>query len=914
MILLFNIKRGAFRFDLIKFKTFIGPLNNELRLLYNTNNSLFEEITVIKKRLHINWTLLIAFFIPVIIMGSYFAYRQMAPFGQSSILTVDLGQQYVDFFAYFRNIILHHPSSLLYSFSKGLGGEMLGTNAYYLLSPLNLILLPFPGKSLSTGILILLLVKYGLAGMTFCWFLQRQHLQVVPRVWAFSTAYALMGWMIANQLNILWLDILFILPLVIDGLIQLTNGGSPWRYVGWLTFAIIDNYYMAWMLALFTTLFFIWNIARDHCHWSNKILRFVGYSFTSGLLSAFILLPTIFALTQSKGTYTEQKIKWVTEYQPLKIIAKLVPGSFNFGQMPSGQPNIYVGMMMVIGALLYFRYSQDQWPAKIVAAFISIFIIGSFFIQPLDLLWHLGQFPVWYPSRFSFVFSFWLIYLAAITLQPELTIDRWTICGLLVIIGGCVAYLFLHQAHISYIDDSKIMIGLGFAIITIVLLSLHHSQLPQWIDALFVILVILDVTTNAFVSLNHISYVSQPEFGNYTAAMDTAIKKNQEHDATFYRTAKNFMRTKDDPFQGDYYGAEHFGSTLEPSISSFMNSIGQPSGDGFIAYSNGTQVTDSLLGFKYFLQAKHHGQAANGNQILPITSTRPDWYTLNDQAATNMVNIKRNANALPIAFGVGNQIINFKSVSLDPLNYQSEIFQTLAGHNTSDQLFKVQNFDNVTFNNVQRAKQITGTNFIRSNPLHNASVTLHFTPRTNDSYYLTLGPSVKNVAVIRLNVRSLDQYPTYHNTIVINVANHQKGIPVTIKFTLKKQAMWMQNVSLYQLDGQQFRRDVHTLKQSPLKVTSHRANQIRGTVTIKGRQHLLMTTIPYAPGWHIKVDGSSTKPLKVLGTFMAVPIASGTHKISFTFIPPYLILGMVISLLSFGGCIAWAYYLRHRKS
>ncbi|WP_054669836.1 YfhO family protein [Lentilactobacillus senioris] len=49
------------------------------------------------------------------------------PFGQSSILTVDLGQQYIDFFAYFKHTLLTDPSGFLYSFSKGLGGDMLGT-------------------------------------------------------------------------------------------------------------------------------------------------------------------------------------------------------------------------------------------------------------------------------------------------------------------------------------------------------------------------------------------------------------------------------------------------------------------------------------------------------------------------------------------------------------------------------------------------------------------------------------------------------------------------------------------------------------------------------------------------------------------------------------------------------------------
>ena len=104
------------------------------------------------QRRHRRLWLTISFFLPVLLMGGYFAYRGMAPFGSSSILTVDLGQQYVDFFSYLRSTLLHHPTSIFYSFSKGLGGEMWGTNAYYLFSPLNLILLPFAGKFLSAGI------------------------------------------------------------------------------------------------------------------------------------------------------------------------------------------------------------------------------------------------------------------------------------------------------------------------------------------------------------------------------------------------------------------------------------------------------------------------------------------------------------------------------------------------------------------------------------------------------------------------------------------------------------------------------------------------------------------------------------------------------------------------------------------
>nr|WP_253733341.1 YfhO family protein [Latilactobacillus curvatus] len=51
----------------------------------------------------------------------------MFPFGGQTILTVDLGQQYIDFYAFFRSTLLHHPETFFYSFAKGLGATCLGS-------------------------------------------------------------------------------------------------------------------------------------------------------------------------------------------------------------------------------------------------------------------------------------------------------------------------------------------------------------------------------------------------------------------------------------------------------------------------------------------------------------------------------------------------------------------------------------------------------------------------------------------------------------------------------------------------------------------------------------------------------------------------------------------------------------------
>ncbi|MDD7692816.1 MAG: YfhO family protein [Lactobacillaceae bacterium] len=840
-----------------------------------------------------------SFLIPVILMGAYFAYRQMAPFGPSSLLTVDLGQQYVDFFAYFRNIILHHPSALFYSFSKGLGGEMLGTNAYYLFSPLNLILLFFPGKWLTSGIMVLTLVRYGLAGLTFAWLLLRTRLQNGFRIWAFSTAYALNGWMIANQLNMIWLDAMIILPLIIWGLLKLIHDGRLGTYIAWLAVMMIDNYYMAWMICLFTILVVLWQLPTL-ADWRTRLRatgRYLASSVASAGIAAITLLPTFYALTTSKGTYTETAISSKLEYQPLKMLGKLVPGSFDFNQMPSGQPNIYIGMLLMIGAGLYFFNSRVKWSQRLVAGLVTIFFILSFCYEPLDLLWHAGQFPVWYPYRFSFIFAFWCILLAARVLQPSYQL-QWPGALAILIISGLVFWL-TGQLKLSYLSTSQRLIGLGFVVVSLAALMIARRNSPRLYDFLIVLIVACDVGTSAFTSLNKIAYVSQDEFGKYTQQLDQASRQLKRHDSGFYRIAKTFMRTKDDPMQGDFYSADHFGSTLEPPIPAFMGAIGQPAGDGFVSYDNGTQVSDALLGFKYTMTARHHG-IENGDQIMPLSGYRPDWTRLPKVDQTKMITSRKNAAALPIAFGASSEIFQLGKATLDPLSYQSQIFQALAGRPINQPLFTVQNFTSVQFNNVQAAHQITGTTFRKQNLLKPATIKLKFTPPTNDSYYLTLGPEVKDSATISLNRRDFSQYDTYRDTVVINLAHHQKGKPVTITFRLKKTSARLQNVSVYCLKQRAFNNSLKALQQSPLKIQKATPTSIKGTVHIHHGQSTLMTTIPAATGWHVRIDGQRVQPRTVISTFMALPITSGTHQVEFYYRPPFLILGAVITVISLG--------------
>ena len=73
--------------------------------------------------------LIAAFFIPLCLMWLIYIAMEVWPFGESSVLVLDLNGQYVYFFEELRHKIAT-GGSLMYSWSRALGGEFMGIYAY----------------------------------------------------------------------------------------------------------------------------------------------------------------------------------------------------------------------------------------------------------------------------------------------------------------------------------------------------------------------------------------------------------------------------------------------------------------------------------------------------------------------------------------------------------------------------------------------------------------------------------------------------------------------------------------------------------------------------------------------------------------------------------------------------------------
>lgn len=172
---------------------------------------------------------LLAFLIPVLVMLLVLKSRGFYPFGDKTMFIMDMRDQYLEFFASLRNII-HGDDSIFFSWSRSMGGNYLGLFAYYVASPLSFITIFFPLKKLTLAIVLLTVLKIGLAGLSFSvfgnyvWKRENKSDQKTWIVLPFAVSYALISYSMVYSMCLMWLDGVILLPAILVGVEKLLDG------------------------------------------------------------------------------------------------------------------------------------------------------------------------------------------------------------------------------------------------------------------------------------------------------------------------------------------------------------------------------------------------------------------------------------------------------------------------------------------------------------------------------------------------------------------------------------------------------------------------------------------------------------------------------------------------------------------
>lgn len=872
-------------------------------------------------------TLLLSFLTPLIIVTCYFIYRKFAPFGNSSVMTVDMGQQYIDFFTYFRTTLLHNPGGMLYSFSKALGGDMLGTWSYYLMSPLNLLILLFPLSKLPAVVGIITILKYALAGLTAGYtFIKLQKTTGWPVV-AFSTVYALMGWMVANQLNTIWVDGVILLPLIFLGLTHILQGGGTKLYIISLAAILMINYYIGWMIAIFVSAYVvIFTLCKAYqttsAYW-KVVLKWLGASLISGALAAWILVPTFFALLKSKSNLESSPLLFRFEYNPFQMIAKFVNGGFDFNQLPKGTPNIFVGSIALIMCLYYFFAPTIKRRLKIANGILLAFMILSMCFEPLDVLWHGMALPVWYPFRFSFIFSFLVITMGFSALQEALKNGiiwrRFAIC--LGIMAAGFLYITIAIKNFEFLTYGKILTAAVFLILSVLLIFLW-TKFPKktFFPLLMFLLIAVEMGTNLAVSLSSLSYLDAANYTEFSKLMRAASSKTRKMDSGFYRAATTFSRTRNDAMTGNFYGGSVFSSTLETATTNFYNDIGNPSDMYYSVYSNGTIFTDSLLSMKYYFTPRHVKNKSEYrrslNYLTPLTS-RPDLVDYNKVAHTDLINIYKNPYTLPLGFLSRRQYMFPINDTSETAAYQNQVASQLDPR--VGNLFTTVTPTKITYDNAYRAANFSNSQIKKIDKTEPAGIEMTIPVKKHTSYYMSLGPRMtQDTLTYLVNGKPLQQYRTSAKETLLNLAtgtNKDRKIHLLILANVNHAPL--QNVFFYALDNNKVKTLTNDLKKNPYKITHHTARSITGTITSPNDDRTMTTTIPYSKGWTATVDGKKVTPHQWAKMFIYLTINKGKHTVKFTYTPVGLNTGIIISLVALVallGMIGYPIYKRRKTT
>ena len=839
-----------------------------------------------------NTMTLLAFAVPALILFVGFLTRGVYPIADRNVLTIDLFHQYAPFMAELQDK-LRSGGSLLYSWSGGLGTNFYALFAYYLASPLNLLIVLFPKSLLTEAIMVLIVLKIGLAGACFFVFLRGVWKEENYFGVAIASLYALSSYSLAYYWNIMWLDGVFLLPLVLLGLVLLVRDGKMMLYTISLALVIYSNYYIAFFVCLFTVLYFILclfqyrSVTRPGPFFAS-IGRFAAFSLLGAGLAAFLALPTYFSikLTSAAGdimprtvTHTRELFDYISQH------FILTPPTIR-----DGMPNMYAGIVLLILIPMYFLTRAVPHKSKFLHLGLLLVLILSFNINVLDFIWHGMHFPNQLPYRNSFVYIFLVLSMAypALTHLREFSGKQ---IGAISLAGAGIV-LLAQKLNDKPPELQTLYVSLAFIAIYAAVLTLDRVRRMSRRELALAVLfaVIAELSVNTLMTLHRIDVTEVMSYrdGYMSGPQVDAIREQlktfeQDEQGDFYRVEVVPPKTINDPFMYQYRGVSIFASTMQTKPVKLFENLGYHSNSiNSYKYEASTLVLDSLFGVKYLIRR-------SGNQVYDLL----EEVNRNDQ-----ITVYRNPYALPLGYVADESLEQWRSASGDPFSAQNRLVRILSGID-EDVLVPLQleagELANMTYtgsgNHTYSYKKtnkdqeaIGRVNIVNPADQH---VYLYFDVVANkaDRGYVMLGETkidynAKRATIIDLGHVAANTVITFNMTF--DAASSESG-----RFELYASA----------LDEEAFGEAIDAIRLNSLQVD--RLDDTRVTASFNARSDgLLMLTMPYDEGWQVRVDGEKTKTVPLDNGLIAVPVTAGAHTLDMRYTPPWLIVGLMISVLS----------------
>jgi uncharacterized membrane protein YfhO len=855
---------------------------------------------------------------------------QMFPIGDNSILRMDLYHQYGPLFAELYDRIFGH-GSLTYSWTSGLGACFLGNYFNYLSSPIGAIVVFFGHKHVPEAIAAMILIKAALSAGAFTWYLKRSVRSHSLLSASFGLLYAFCAYMLAYYWNVMWLDAMVLLPVLLYGIERIIDEGKNGLYLGTLALSMFSNYYMSYMLCIFSVLYFLYyffsrysfssavnaGYAKRHRSFgsalkNNRFLRagalFALASVGAAGLMACVLLPTYRILqncSATGGTFPQDVKSYFTIFDFFANHFTALETTIR----SSGDdvlPNVYCGALTLILAPLYFFTHSISKKEKAATLVLLGALYASFNLNFLNYVWHGLHFPNDLPYRFSFMYSFVLLVIAYKTLLRLHEFSARQIAVAAAAVGMfCVIVQDIKSKNVT---DMTVYFTLALLAIYTLLLTLFKDKRFQ--AASVALLVSVAIGCEVIACDTH-AFPNTVTLSSYAGDYDDFRLLKEDLDTVeqdgFYRMELTYLRTRMDNSWFGYNGVSVFSSMAYEKLAKLESRMGMMSNKiNSYTYNAQTPVYNMMHALRYVV-----------NNTEPNVLSAPNYKPV---TTLGKFEAFRNLYELPLGFLVDPDVEFWNTDDTDPFSVQEDFFTRASG--VEGTLFRRVPLSFVNYANVDPfTEDLEGGRFYfrKSDRKADSDASATFTLEAQEDanlylYFQVDGGSSKNITIS--SFLGTHEHSASHPCI-LDLGYHEKGEAVNVTIPFEQESGYV-TFEVCTMDHALFERGFEKLQDGAMALTEFGETKLTGTFTAK-KKSILYLSIPDDSGWLIELDGEPLKPhdrVAIGDALIGVRVGKGNHTISMKYEVPGGVGGLMVSAFTLCVmlCVWLVLWLRRRKN
>ncbi|MCL1831040.1 MAG: YfhO family protein, partial [Oscillospiraceae bacterium] len=539
----------------------------------------------------------------------------------------DMSTQYIHFFSALRN------GDVFFSNNLALSGSFAGTFAYYLSSPLSVLVFLFRKEQIQSAMLLIIYLKLSLSAVSFGYLQYSLTGTADTSMLIFPFCYSLMSFGFFFFINAFWLDSFIYLPLLVLSVLKLIESGRSGILPVILAVLFISNFYISYIVGIFLLLFLVTeSIAQSLTvkQIMNRILKLTEYALVAIGMAAVVLLPAFLDLSKSFRADSFDGYGQLN-FTLKQLLLKLLPGSYDsIGNLAA--PTVFCGVLVFILAVGYFLLSNIKPKDKICHAALLVVMMLSFLLPALDRVWHVFAYPNAFAYRYAFCFSFLLIFLSVKTLRnldylPSTYLMSWFILPLLCL-------FFMRRLLSNSSMGSVITFISAVTLCLVILLLLKHIEsvrLKQFLAVGMVILNILELTLNGTMIIRAMETADDdtayifPNYSEWVEEYETVsylLEMTQTNEASFLRVESLLPDSYNRGGSLRYMGVSLFSSCYSEKLQRLYGQLGYYGEYKGYWYKTGSPQLDALFGIGWLvaptnnLNGYHEVAEENGIYLL----------------------------------------------------------------------------------------------------------------------------------------------------------------------------------------------------------------------------------------------------------------------------------------------------------